>query len=121
MITPSRRSFLTGLGTLIAAPAIVRIDNIMPVRTVILTPDADVSISIDAMVRAMALAQSNKCVDWAMAGEGHVRYDLREGTFRRFDGHRWNDLTLSRGQRQGLETVGFKPVPFVDPRLRLPA
>lgn len=31
----NRRSFLLGVGSLLAAPAIVRIDNIMPVRSLI--------------------------------------------------------------------------------------
>jgi hypothetical protein len=33
-----RRSFLTGLGVVLAAPAIVHIDNIMPVRNRLLVP-----------------------------------------------------------------------------------
>ena len=31
-MTPSRRSFLTGLASLIAAPAIVRVTSLMPVK-----------------------------------------------------------------------------------------
>lgn len=38
MIIPSRRSFLTGLGAALAAPAIVRFANIMPVRATVLVP-----------------------------------------------------------------------------------
>jgi len=34
MLVPTRRSFITGLVSLIAAPAIVRVENIMPVRIV---------------------------------------------------------------------------------------
>ena len=33
MIQPSRRGFIAGLGALIAAPAIVRVASIMPVKT----------------------------------------------------------------------------------------
>jgi hypothetical protein len=33
MIITSRRNFLIGLGSLIAAPAIVHVENIMPIRT----------------------------------------------------------------------------------------
>jgi hypothetical protein len=35
LIKPSRRGFITGLVSLIAAPAIVRVANIMPVRSII--------------------------------------------------------------------------------------
>jgi hypothetical protein len=37
----SRRGLLIGLGAIIAAPAIVRIQNIMPVRAVVLRPSLD--------------------------------------------------------------------------------
>jgi hypothetical protein len=37
----SRRGLLIGLGAIIAAPAIVRIQNIMPVRAVVLRPNLD--------------------------------------------------------------------------------
>ncbi len=42
MITSSRRSFLLGFSALIAAPAIVRADNLMPVRSIaqLLLPEA---------------------------------------------------------------------------------
>lgn len=34
IIQPSRRGFITGLTSLIVAPAIVRVENIMPVKTI---------------------------------------------------------------------------------------
>jgi hypothetical protein len=37
----SRRGLLIGLGAIIAAPAIVRFENIMPVRAVVLRPNLD--------------------------------------------------------------------------------
>jgi hypothetical protein len=36
MLTPSRRSFITGMAALIAAPAIVRASSLMPVRGIIM-------------------------------------------------------------------------------------
>lgn len=35
-MTPSRRSFITGLSALIAAPAIVRVSSLMPVRGIVM-------------------------------------------------------------------------------------
>ena len=39
LVVPSRRSFLTGLGLLIAAPAIVRAASLMPVNARLIVPD----------------------------------------------------------------------------------
>lgn len=36
----SRRGFIAGLGALVAAPAIVRVENIMPVRAALFMPPA---------------------------------------------------------------------------------
>jgi hypothetical protein len=53
-IISSRRSFLTGLGlALVCAPAIVRSTVIMPVKNMLLLPDAigDITFPIEGMAR----------------------------------------------------------------------
>lgn len=42
----TRRGLIAGLASLLAAPAIVRVENIMPVRAVILTPPEPLIIGI---------------------------------------------------------------------------
>ena len=39
IIKPSRRGFITGLASLVAAPAIVKFDALMPVRSIVQTPE----------------------------------------------------------------------------------
>jgi hypothetical protein len=81
-----RRKFLLGLGALIAAPAVVRYANIMPVRA--LAPDAP-------------------CTDWWL---GHA------GSFYRFvHPNQWRDLVkmdleydaLLQGEVGRITSVGF--------------
>jgi hypothetical protein len=59
MIT-SRRSFLVGFGALIAAPAIVRATNIMPVRQMLILPDklGDITFEISGYARS-SLSQAD--------------------------------------------------------------
>jgi len=66
MIETSRRSFLGGLAFLAAAPAIVRIDNIMPVRS-------------------LTCLEPN-----AMAGD--LQWSAFNARVQTFDGKHWEDL-----------------------------
>ena len=59
MIT-SRRSFLIGLGALIAAPAIVRATSIMPVRQMLILPDqiSDITFPIEGYAAAVEIEEN---------------------------------------------------------------
>jgi hypothetical protein len=61
MIT-SRRSFLIGLGALIAAPAIVRASVIMPVKPMLILPEAkvitDLTFQIEGFARIVGVEQN---------------------------------------------------------------
>lgn len=55
MLVSSRRSFIGGLAALMAAPAIVRAGNIMPVRNMIIVPkftDAQIAADIEGFFTA---------------------------------------------------------------------
>jgi hypothetical protein len=72
MIT-SRRSFLVGLGALIAAPAIVRAELIMPVKQMLILPPkiSDVLPPIEGYARVAGLYMSNdsaKLADYGSKG-----------------------------------------------------
>lgn len=47
----NRRGFLTGLISALAAPAIVRIDNIMPVRQSIVIPNQNAYLTMQMITR----------------------------------------------------------------------
>lgn len=56
----TRRSLLTGLVALVAAPAIVRASSIMPVRVMVLAPRDWMHIP----GTAMAIKASPECISW---------------------------------------------------------
>lgn len=59
-LIPSRRSFLIGFGALIAAPAIVRASNIMPVKQMLILPPKldDITFPIEGFARNVGIEQN---------------------------------------------------------------
>ena len=48
LIVPSRRSFLRGLGAILAAPAIVTASNLMPIRGLVMPPENWMGFGIES-------------------------------------------------------------------------
>lgn len=107
---PSRRGFITGLVSLIAAPAIVRVDSIMPVRA-IQTTVALPAVGITELVRVMMRDMSGgHIVDWRGGpSAGDLKFDAVQGNpgFSRFDGERWRDYDPLPRLKRELSQYGL--------------
>lgn len=86
----TRRGFISGLISLIAAPAIVRASSLMPVKAIISDPNAD-----KAMVQFFGAG--SKCL-----GKIYVPYSLQVFS----DDEQWNpmlDMAAYRAEKQALK------------------
>lgn len=61
LIQPSRRSFLGGLAAALAAPAIVKVSSLMPVRATVIRPSNNALLTIDQLTQEVVrlFAESN--------------------------------------------------------------
>ena len=121
MIT-SRRSFLIGFGALIAAPAIVRATNIMPVRQMLVLPEkiSDLTFPIEGFAKVAGI-ERNEWISfhWNRSGDAKRKFyeysgDTKIAEFKgkwEFNEHPHNNpaiVTLRDGQqwqrKKGLVT-----------------
>lgn len=92
LIQPTRRGFLTGLGALLAAPAIVRASSLMPVRSM-----PAVIATASSWTTPEGWIMTEKILDVDL-----VRYTL---TIRHpADGFRLGEVSISRFAVQGATT-----------------
>lgn len=94
---PSRRGFLTGLAAALAAPAIVRVSSLMPVKALVpVTGNRNALLTIDMITREAVRL---------LTGPNQFLMDLAF-----YDGEQWNDTLRTRLPNDYNRRINHLPV-----------